>query len=69
MGSALRNRRRTRDPSVSRSMSVEAAPSFAADSGGSWPSSAALLSRLRVFQVGWVGGVLMEWEEAGLVQR
>lgn len=47
MGSALRNRRRTRDPSVSRSMSVEAVPSFTADSGGSWPSSPAFLSRLR----------------------
>lgn len=47
MKSDRRNRRRTRDPSASRSMSVAAVPSpFAADSGGSCPSSAAFFSRL-----------------------
>lgn len=59
MESDRRNRRRTRDPSTSRSMSVAPTPPpFAADSGGSCPSSAAFRSRLRRLMVEerWWGG-------------
>lgn len=66
MESDRRNRRRTRDPSASRSMSVAPTPSpFAADSGGSCPSSAAFRSRLSLL----VGGRGWDGRNAGSVSK